>query len=260
VNRTLLNVKVPSDETLVINVMINRDGIFLQREGSIAPPLKLPTEVAMYFKIDTEGVVTLQWSDVSGDVTVVRCESWAVKVNDAVGRQNVEFDALIELTERWRRLQMTPVVDDDYPGARRVYEVALERFREALKVNRPEWFSAPAPGVVTDFVHVSQMNLSRCLRWHPEGLQSWSLSDWYTALSGEVGELGNVIKKLNRNRDGLPGNKETPAELWAMLPKECADVVLYLDLLAQRVGFDLMIAVRDKFNETSQRLGFPERL
>jgi len=64
VNRTLLNVKVPSDETLVINVMINRDGIFLQREGSIAPPLKLPTEVAMYFKIDTEGVVTLQWSDV----------------------------------------------------------------------------------------------------------------------------------------------------------------------------------------------------
>jgi len=108
--------------------------------------------------------------------------------------------------------------------------------------------------------YVSVTNLARCLRWHPQGLDSWSLSDWAVALSGEVGELCNVIKKLNRVRDGLPGNKESPDELRANLGPEIADVYLYLDLLAQRAGLVLEECIRDKFNATSQRVGFPERL
>lgn len=110
------------------------------------------------------------------------------------------------------------------------------------------------------FARVSEVSLNRCLRWHPGGLNSWSLSDWFTALAGEVGEAGNVIKKLNRVRDGMVGNRETPDYLRVALGKELADCYLYLDLLAQAAGVDLAEAVCEKFNEVSTRNGFPERL
>jgi len=108
--------------------------------------------------------------------------------------------------------------------------------------------------------HISRVNLERCQRWHVSGLNSWSLSDWFTAFAGEVGELGNVIKKLNRVRDGMVGNKVTPEQLRVALGEEIADCYLYLDLLAQAAGVDLAVVVRDKFNEVSHRNGFPERL
>jgi NTP pyrophosphatase (non-canonical NTP hydrolase) len=118
--------------------------------------------------------------------------------------------------------------------------------------------------LTTDYhniTHISNVNLKRCLRWHPEGIDSWSLSDWAVALAGEAGELCNVVKKLNRNRDGLVGNKgESDAQLIDALKAEAADVYLYLDLFAQRVGFDLAEAVRAKFNAVSERIGAPERL
>lgn len=81
-------------------------------------------------------------------------------------------------------------------------------------------------------LEISNKNYTRCLRWHPAGINSWSLSDWAVALSGEVGELCNVVKKLNR----------------------------HLDLFAAAAGIDLSKAIVDKFNEVSIRNGFPERL
>ena len=107
---------------------------------------------------------------------------------------------------------------------------------------------------------ISEINLTRCSRWHPDGLRSWSPSDWAVALAGEVGELCNVVKKMNRERDGLTGNKETNTQLAAMCADEIADVYLYLDLFAQRMGIDLAEAIKNKFNATSERVGFPERL
>lgn len=48
-----------------------------------------------------------------------------------------------------------------------------------------------------------QANLARNDRWHPgQGVGGWSLSDWFTAAMGELGEAANVAKKLNRERDG----------------------------------------------------------
>jgi len=86
-------------------------------------------------------------------------------------------------------------------------------------------------------------------------LTDWSLSDWFTAAMGELGEAANVAKKLNRCRDGITGNKETEAELREKLRREIADTVIYLDLLAQREGFDLGEAVRQTFNAKSKELG-----
>lgn len=86
-------------------------------------------------------------------------------------------------------------------------------------------------------------------------LSLWSLSDWLTATMGELGEAANFAKKLNRVRDGISGNTETEEELRLKFRKEIADVFIYLDLLAQSQGFSLENVVREKFNETSQKLG-----
>lgn len=109
------------------------------------------------------------------------------------------------------------------------------------------------------FNRFSSINRLRCE--HPSGfnhlLASWSLSDWITAAVGELGEAANITKKLNRVRDGIPGNSQTEAELREALRDEIADTFIYLDLLAQSQGFSLGDAVRDKFNRTSRKLGCP---
>lgn len=89
---------------------------------------------------------------------------------------------------------------------------------------------------------------------HP--VNGWTLSDWITATAGELGEAANVAKKLNRVRDGIPGNAETPEQLRAALADEIADTFIYLDLLAQSQGIDLETAVIDKFNRTSAKIGY----
>jgi NTP pyrophosphatase (non-canonical NTP hydrolase) len=86
-------------------------------------------------------------------------------------------------------------------------------------------------------------------------LSDWSLSDWFTATMGELGEAANVAKKLNRIRDGINGNKESEAELRAKLARELADVYIYLDLLCQSQGINLAAAVRETFNAKSDQIG-----
>lgn len=104
----------------------------------------------------------------------------------------------------------------------------------------------------------SHANRERCES--PTGfnhtLDSWSLSDWLTATMGELGEAANIAKKLNRVRDGIPGNKEAPEELQAAFREEIADVFIYLDLLAQSQGFTLAEVVPEKFKKTSAKIGY----
>ena len=112
------------------------------------------------------------------------------------------------------------------------------------------------------FSHLAAVNRQRCEAadgFH-HALNSWSRSDWMTAVVGELGEAANVAKKLNRVRDGIPGNRETEAELRAAFADELADALIYLDLLAQSEGIDLAGAVASKFNRTSAKIGSPARL
>jgi len=107
----------------------------------------------------------------------------------------------------------------------------------------------------------SERNRRRCEA--PNGfnhkLGSWTLSDWMTAVAGELGEAANIIKKLNRVRDNIPGNAETPEELQAWLGEELADVAIYLDLLCQAAGFDLETIRDAKFRKTSRKIGYEEK-
>jgi NTP pyrophosphatase (non-canonical NTP hydrolase) len=77
-----------------------------------------------------------------------------------------------------------------------------------------------------------------------------------TATTGELGEAANLVKKLNRVRDGIPGNAESPEQLRSQLADELADVAIYLDLMAQAAGFDLETIREAKFARTSRKIGY----
>ena len=136
----------------------------------------------------------------------------------------------------------------------------------------------PVPGVTVDTIHgnflevegktkmemrkFSQLNRKRCQSYDGfnHQMSDWSLSDWMTATLGELGEAANIAKKLNRVRDGVPGNSESEAELRNSLADELADTFIYLDLLCQSQGISLEDAVVQKFNRTSEKIGYPEVL
>lgn len=104
----------------------------------------------------------------------------------------------------------------------------------------------------------SMINRTRCES--PSGfnhkVNDWSLSDWMTATMGELGEAANIAKKLNRVRDGIPGNTESEAELRAKLADEIADTFIYLDLMAQSQGLRMSDIVKSKFERTSVKIGY----
>lgn len=104
----------------------------------------------------------------------------------------------------------------------------------------------------------SKVNRERCesQTGFNHALSSWSLSDWMTATLGELGEAANVAKKLNRVRDGIPGNAETPEQLRQNFADEIADAFIYLDLMAQSQGICLQDAVLAKFAKTSRKIGY----
>ncbi len=89
---------------------------------------------------------------------------------------------------------------------------------------------------------------------HNSTVSDWSIADWFTAMVGEVGELGNVLKKIRR------GDFDLTEDVRIDLGKECADILIYLDLLAIQLGVDLAAATRQKFNEVSDRVGSPIKL
>lgn len=89
---------------------------------------------------------------------------------------------------------------------------------------------------------------------HPEPDGSdWSDAEWLQAVLGELGEYANIRKKVQRG-------DYTRDEAQPMMADELADVAIYLDILAFRLGIDLGEAIRDKFNRVSDRVGCDVKL
>lgn len=86
----------------------------------------------------------------------------------------------------------------------------------------------------------------------PDG-SDWCLAQWCNAVTGEVGEAANLIKKIERG--DLTLDEARPA-----LARELADIMTYLDLLAFRAGVDLAEATATKWDEVSERVGLPLRM
>ena len=133
--------------------------------------------------------------------------------------------------------------------------------RPASDADIAEWIKRhPLQPVVRNsmtFQKFSALNHARCRDGFNHNLSDWSPSDWMTATMGELGEAANVVKKLNRVRDGINGNKETEDALRAKLAAEIADTFIYLDLMAQALGIDLESAVTRTFDAKSKEIGYP---
>lgn len=100
-----------------------------------------------------------------------------------------------------------------------------------------------------------EANVKRCEQvFHP--LDSWSAAEWACAMAGEAGEACNAVKKLRRFDDGTNTAKDpkTKAECISAIACELADTIIYVDLLAARLGIDLGEAIREKFNLVSDRM------
>lgn len=156
----------------------------------------------------------------------------------------------------WRKCKTHPAVNPNTmwgcPDC--VFELRREvgQLKSALEAAQKE-----AEARLT-FDRFREANVIRCIKWHPKGIGSWSPSDWLVAVTGELGELASLLKMRNRERDGLPGNKFSPTD--KQIADELADVLTYLDLLAATLGVDLGRAAAQKFNEVSERVGFPDRI
>lgn len=101
------------------------------------------------------------------------------------------------------------------------------------------------PPLTFDFLRAQ--NIARCnesFTMH-DGLMGWSHADWSQAVTGEWGEACNKMKKKFGRREDIPLKD---------IAHELADTVIYLDLLAARLGIDLADAVRQKFNIVSERV------
>lgn len=156
--------------------------------------------------------------------------------------------AIAQFTEYMvRNYPSQTIISDPAWHAPRLFRAAQQALAVAERAAEPLTFDA-----------FRAANVARCIKWHPQGIASWSPSDWLTAVTGELGELASLLKMRNRERDGLPGNKFSPTD--KQVADELADVLTYLDLLAEVLGINLGAAAVIKFNEVSERVGFPDRI
>jgi NTP pyrophosphatase (non-canonical NTP hydrolase) len=77
-----------------------------------------------------------------------------------------------------------------------------------------------------------------------------------TEFAGEAGEACNVVKKLERERLGIPGRTDTPKHLGS----ELADTIITACNIARLYNIDLTAEIRETFNRTSEERQLPTRI
>lgn len=83
---------------------------------------------------------------------------------------------------------------------------------------------------MTEFTSLREANAARQEEWDP-GAYAKNI-DWrITELGGELGELCNILKKLHRERCGVPGSRATMEQF----AEELADVAICVDLTAMEL-------------------------
>lgn len=115
------------------------------------------------------------------------------------------------------------------------------------------------------FEELRRADVARCEEvFHAEdGINGWTPADWATAMAGECGEACNEVKKLRRLQTSPNWNRLEDSDAGFIkdrIAAELADLVIYADLLAARLGIDLGEAIVEKFNVVSVRVGSTVRL
>lgn len=101
---------------------------------------------------------------------------------------------------------------------------------------------------------LQQAHVARQEEWCPD--MKPDLSFRGNEMGGECGEAQNVIKKLERERHGWRGSRDTVEHLG----EELADVVHTAVLCAITAGIELAPFVVRKFDDTSEKHGLKTRL
>jgi hypothetical protein len=63
------------------------------------------------------------------------------------------------------------------------------------------------------FNQLRKANVKRAKRWHPKGLQDWSVNDWLVCFGGEAGEALNAGKKYHRLVTSIQQNGNVPKDI-----------------------------------------------
>lgn len=112
-----------------------------------------------------------------------------------------------------------------------------------------------------NFLTLAVTNLKRCEN-HFHKVTDWKPWEWSNAMAGECGEACNITKKMDRiwpsceyKQNWNKPEDQRMEELKERLGKEIADVVIYADLLATSLGYNLGDLVIQKFNEKSDEIG-----
>lgn len=174
-----------------------------------------------------------------------------------------EFDWFLEMADRSGR----PWEGPPAPALDRYYLVGTDNWGDGVWSHRPdptedgqdhgavEYIRSELAAGETFLSQLRRVNTDRYQAWVGDGQDAGILFD-AAELGGEVGELLNAVKKLEREDRGWRGSRAAPGDF----ADECADVLICLDKLARRKGVDLAAATVAKFNATSEKVGLPHRL
>ena len=91
-------------------------------------------------------------------------------------------------------------------------------------------------------------NVARQAEW--DGDSRITLAYRGNELAGEAGEACNVIKKIERERLGIRGSRDTIEHL----AEELADVIITVLLVAKSMDIDVKKALRMKIEKIKQRI------
>lgn len=104
------------------------------------------------------------------------------------------------------------------------------------------------------FEDLRYANVQRNKEWDPAAALSGAFRG--LELAGEIGELCNVVKKMERERLGLPGSRAS----WSRFTEELGDAQICLDLLAMHYSADLAEATKLAFNTKSLAMALQTRI
>ena len=136
-----------------------------------------------------------------------------------------------------------PICDEGFPS-----ECPLMTKEEKMSNgDNNEFLSTP----ISHF-SLHDANIARDKIWNDTG-DKLPLSFRGCELAGEAGEACNVIKKLERERLGIRGSRDTVEHL----VEELCDVIICAYLIGMDIGVNLDNEVAKKFNETSRKYNLP---
>lgn len=183
------------------------------------------------------------------------------------GRNTLRYLCRSEFDNRFELLPSSPfhVVGSD------VFRQALLDIRNLVRTDTTDGLdeakdiaeaalNAPSETVLNP--HTVGLSIVELQRAHVERQEEWcpdqkpDLSFRGNELGGECGEAQNVIKKLERERHGWRGSRDTVEHL----AEELGDVIHCAILCAITAGIDLEPAVIAKFNNTSEKNGLATKL